>query len=69
MTNITHEHKWTFLRQEEKNVGYDRNPIWHIADVYFCEGCLEYGRVHVRTEEPSRDLYVGDKRLVTWEKP
>ena len=67
--NTTHEHVWRFLRQEERNVGYDRNPTWQIEDVYFCEGCLEYGRVHVRTEEPSRELYAGNQRLVTWRKP
>lgn len=35
-------HKFIFLRQETRNVGYVRNPTWITNDVYFCEKCLEY---------------------------
>ena len=67
MTTVeeTHEHKWQFLRTEEQNVGYDRNPTWHIFDVYFCDRCLAYQRVHIRTEGPSRESF---SRLVMWRK-
>lgn len=47
------DHKFTYLRQEEKNIGYDRDPLWLIQDLYFCEKCLTYKRVDVRKERPS----------------
>lgn len=58
-----HQHRFVYLRQEEKNTGYDRNPVYEIRDVYFCEGCLTYKRVHVRTEMPGTDSF---KRVVRW---
>lgn len=60
---LIHEHTYRFLREEEQNVRYDRNPTWHIFDVYYCENCLDYRRIHVRTEEPSHESF---RRLVTW---
>ena len=56
------EHKFTYLRQEERNIGYDRDPLWLIQDVYFCEKCLSYKRVDVRKERPARDSF--DRRIV-----
>lgn len=56
------DHKFTYLRQEEKNIGYDRDPLWLIQDVYFCEKCLKYQRVDVRKERPARDSF--ERRIV-----
>lgn len=42
-------------RQDERNVGYDRNPDWIIEDVYFCSKCLEYRRVDVMRRVPKND--------------
>ena len=67
--NTTCQHSWVFLRQEEHPVTTwgDRVHEWRIEDVYYCGRCLEYGRVHVRTEEPSGSDY--GRRLVTWRMP
>lgn len=51
------DHKFTFIRQEEKNIGYDRNPLWLIQDVFFCERCLEYQRIDVRKERDREDSF------------
>ncbi len=48
-------HKFMFIRQERKNVGYDRDPVWLVEDVFFCEQCLEYKRVAVEKRTPRRD--------------
>jgi hypothetical protein len=50
-----HVHQFTFLRQERRNVGYDRNPVWLVEDVFFCAACLEYRRVAVAKETPAND--------------
>ena len=41
------QHEFVFLRQERKNVGADRNPIWLVEDLHYCRKCLEYRRVVV----------------------
>lgn len=41
------EHDYVFLRQERKNVGYDRDPVWMVEDVFHCRRCLEYKRIAV----------------------
>lgn len=51
----TCEHSFTFLRQDERNDGYDRNPLWIVEDVYFCSKCLEYRRVDVMKRTPKND--------------
>lgn len=56
------DHKFTFLRTEKKNIGYDRNPLWLVQDVYFCERCLDYKRVDVRQERPGTDTF--ERRVV-----
>lgn len=50
------EHKYIFLRQEEVPMAWngDRVMARKIEDVYFCEKCLEYKRVRIREEVPSR---------------
>lgn len=35
------EHRFVLIRQEEKNIGYDLDPLWLIQDVFFCEKCRE----------------------------
>jgi hypothetical protein len=50
-------HEFVFLRQERKNVGYDRNPTWLVEDVFFCEGCLLYRRVPVEKRTPRSDSF------------
>lgn len=54
-----HEHRFTFLRQEVKPTKQwgDRVNERQILDVFFCEACLEYKRVLVRTEEPDRPSF------------
>lgn len=47
-------HKFIYLRQERRNIGYDRDPIWLVEDVYYCELCLIYKRVAVEKRH-SRD--------------
>ena len=49
------QHKFVFLRQDEKNVGYTRNPVWVKQDVFFCEKCLEYRRKDVEKRTPCND--------------
>lgn len=44
------KHKFIFLRQETRNIGYARNPTWETKDVYFCEKCLTYKSVKVDAE-------------------
>jgi hypothetical protein len=55
-------HVFAFLRQEERNVGYDRNPTYLIEDVFFCQNCCEYRRVPVRKERPGVDTF--ERRIV-----
>ncbi len=47
------QHDFIFLRQETKNIGYDRNPTWIVEDVFFCSSCLEYKRVAVEKRTPT----------------
>lgn len=56
------EHEFVYLRSEEKNIGYDRDPLWLIQDVYFCEHCLTYKRVDVRKERLRSDSF--ERRVV-----
>jgi len=52
-------HHYIFLRQEvnpTKKWG-DRVNERQIIDVFFCEVCLDYRRVVVRTEEPDRGSF------------
>lgn len=51
------DHKYVFHHQEEKNIGYDRDPLWLIQDVFYCEHCLKYERVDVRKERPRTDSF------------
>lgn len=53
------EHTYVFLRQEERNVGYDRNPTYYVYDIYYCQRCCTYKRIHVRTDEPDRYVLAG----------
>ena len=57
------DHEFTFLRSEEQNIGYDRNPLYLVQDVFFCEKCLTYRRVDVRKERPV-DCYSNGRRQV-----
>ncbi len=52
----SHKHRFTFLRQEHEvsRRWGDHDRERKVFDVFFCEGCLEYQRKHVATEEPSR---------------
>lgn len=52
MEEKPHEHKFVFLREERKNIGYERNPTWQYSDIYFCEGCLEYRKVPTKKTQP-----------------
>ena len=52
------EHSYQFLRQEKRNIGYDRNPTWAYTDIFFCEKCLAYKEKVVRKTQPSpRSFY------------
>jgi hypothetical protein len=51
------EHQFVFLRQEETNIGYDRNPRWLYEDVFFCQRCLEYQRRRVKETVPAVDHF------------
>jgi hypothetical protein len=61
-----HRHQFTFLRQEKRNEGYDRNPRWVYYDVFFCEECLEYRFEKVKETRDSRQFF-GEE--VVWERP
>jgi hypothetical protein len=47
------EHDFVWLRQERRNIGYDRNPTWLIEDVFHCRKCLEYRRLAVEKRTPN----------------
>ncbi len=64
MTDEDHKHSFVFLRQEKRNIGYDRNPTWLVEDVYYCKECLEYCRVGVEKQTPKNDSGVYIERLV-----
>ena len=51
------EHNYVFLRQDRRNTGYDRNPIWIVSDVFFCSKCLQYKRVDVERRTPRTDSF------------
>lgn len=51
------DHCFVFLRQEKKNVGYDRNPTYVVEDLFFCEKCLEYKRIAVERRTPRTDSF------------
>jgi hypothetical protein len=59
-------HEFIYLRQERKNIGYDRDPKWLVEDVFFCNHCLTYRRVAVEERTPRRDSLTEEyvKRLV-----
>ena len=48
-------HDFRFLRQEERNVGYDRNPEYIVEDLFYCCKCLEYKRVKALRRVPKND--------------
>lgn len=50
-------HQFVFLRQEKRNIGYDRNPRYLYEDVFFCEHCLQYQRVKIKETELRRDSF------------
>lgn len=61
------QHSYTFL-QQEKVCDYpsDRECRSHrYFDIYFCQHCLDYKRVHAKSTET--DYYSG-KESVTWRK-
>lgn len=60
------EHRFIFLRQDKRNIGYDRNPTYLIEDIYFCEKCLKYQRVGIEKRTPKSDSYTEEyiERLV-----
>ena len=41
------QHHFVFLRQETRNEGYERNSVWAVYDIFFCENCLEYRKRQV----------------------
>jgi len=51
------EHKFEFLRQDKINVGYERNPTWLYADVFFCSRCLSYKNIPVKATQPSQESF------------
>ena len=55
--DATCDHDFVFLRQERKNVGYDRNPTWIVEDLFHCRKCLAYKRVAVERRTPRTDSY------------
>ena len=55
-----HEHKFVYLRQEKKNIGFDRNPRYLHEDVFFCERCLRYERVKVKETVPDPMRFDGE---------
>lgn len=57
MHQIRCEHKFVFLREENKNIGYDHTPKMLYEDVFFCEKCLAYKRVKTRLEEQRFDSF------------
>lgn len=60
------KHEYVFLRQERRNIGYDRNPVWLVEDLYFCKHCIHYQRVSVEQRTPRSDSLTEEhvKRLV-----
>lgn len=50
---IPHEHRFTFLRQEDETLYYGTGRIRETVqwDVFFCEGCLEYKRVEAKRQQ------------------
>jgi hypothetical protein len=54
------EHQYEFLRQERKNMGFDRNPTWLVEDLFFCRKCLTYSRVAVEKRRPRSDSLTED---------
>lgn len=46
------DHEFEYLRQEKRNVGYDRNPVWLVEDVFFCYKCLQYRRKPIEKRTP-----------------
>lgn len=61
-----HQHKFTYLRQEKRNEGYERNPTWVYYDVFFCEACLEYRFEKVKETRDSSERF-GEETV--WERP
>ena len=59
-------HNFQFLRQEKRNIGYDRSPVWQIEDLFFCASCLEYRRIIVEKRTPRSDSFTEEyvQRLV-----
>lgn len=59
-------HSFVWLRQERKNIGYDRNPIYGVDDIFFCQKCLEYRRVTIEKRRPRSDSFADEivERLV-----
>lgn len=57
---------FTLLRQERRNVGFDRNPTWLIEDLFCCSKCLQYKRVAVEKRQPKQDSLMEEhvERLV-----
>lgn len=51
------QHKFVYHRQESKNIGFDRNPVYVVEDVFFCEHCLTFRRVAIEKRTPRHDSY------------
>lgn len=54
-----HQHSYVFLRQETRPLAQNGDRVLKrvVEDVYFCESCLDYRRVKVRTEVPDRQSF------------
>ena len=44
------EHKYVFLRQEERKEGHVRDPEYVTEDVFFCQSCLKHERRELKRE-------------------
>lgn len=51
------DHVFVWLRQERRNTGFDRNPVWLVEDVFCCSRCLEHRRVAVEQRTPKQDSF------------
>lgn len=58
------DHKFEYLRQEKRNIGYERNPTWQVLDVYFCSRCLKYKNIAIEEYRPSSQSFY--EKCVEW---
>lgn len=55
------QHQFAFLRQERRNTGSDRNPVFIVSDVFYCSKCLQRATVDVEKRTPRSDSF--DERV------